>query len=64
MKTVKTTQTKNFDIEGRIARLERNGALRQPVSLPSKSVLKAPPPKAVNKASILQALLAERENAR
>ncbi len=55
---------KNIDVEDRVARLERNGSLRQPISLPSKSVLKSHPPKAVNKASILQALLAERENAR
>lgn len=55
---------KNLDPGGRIARLERKGVIRRPSSRASNKLLDKKPPKCSNKSSILQALIAERENDR
>lgn len=49
---------------GRLARLERAGILRRAVSSPQSRLLLEPPPKSRKGASILRALLAEREQGR
>lgn len=52
------------DPEGRLARLERQGLLRRG-SLPlPREILLAPPPRPVEGASALEALLAERQEGR
>jgi prevent-host-death family protein len=52
------------DPEGRLARLERQGLLRRASASPNFELLMTAPPKASNGASILEALLAEREDGR
>lgn len=52
------------DEAGRLARLERAGILRRAVSPARSRLLLEPPPKPKKGASILQALLAEREQGR
>jgi len=49
---------------GRLARLERAGILRRAISPARSRLLLEPPPKPKKGASILQALLAEREQGR
>ena len=49
---------------GRLARLERAGILRRAISPARSRLLLEPPPKSKKGASILQALLAEREQGR
>jgi prevent-host-death family protein len=49
---------------GRLARLERAGVLRRAISPARSRLLLEPPPKPKKGASILQALLAEREQGR
>lgn len=49
---------------GRLARLERAGILRRAISSARSGLLREPPPRSKKGASILQALLAEREPGR
>lgn len=50
--------------EGYLAQLERNGIIRQADTKPSKMILSRKPPKAKKGASILHALVANREQER
>lgn len=52
------------DEAGRLARLERAGILRRAISPERSKLLLEAPPKLKNGASILQALLSEREEGR
>ncbi len=52
------------DPEGRLAHLERRGIIRRASVKPSELLLQKPPPTANDGASILTALLAERDEAR
>lgn len=52
------------DPEGRLAHLERKGIVRRVRAKPSKLILEVQPPKANKGASLLRALLAERDESR
>jgi antitoxin (DNA-binding transcriptional repressor) of toxin-antitoxin stability system len=52
------------DPEGRLARLERQGALRRALAPPPRDLLMENPPRASEGASALEALLAERRDGR
>ena len=52
------------DPKGRLAHLERTGAIRRATGKPSRLILDTRPPKVAKGASLLQALLAEREQSR
>lgn len=52
------------DLKGRLAHLERNGIIRRASGKPSKLILEKRPPKANKEASVLRALLAERDENR
>lgn len=52
------------DQTGHLAHLERNGIIRRARGEPSKLILEKRPPKANNEASVLRALLAERDENR
>ena len=53
-----------LDPTGRLAHLERIGIVRRGSGKPSKLILEKSPPKVEKGASVLQALLAERDEAR
>lgn len=52
------------DLNGRLAHLERNGIIRRASGKPSKLILEKRPPAANKGASVLRALLAERDESR
>ena len=52
------------DLKGRLAHLERHGIIRRASGKPSKLILDTEPPKANKGASLLRALLAERDESR
>ncbi len=54
----------HLDPTGRLAHLERIGIVRRGSGKPSKLILEKSPPKAEKGASVLRALLAERDEAR
>jgi prevent-host-death family protein len=51
-------------VEGRAARLERQGALRPAISPPPRRVLSTPPPRPRNGARLSDAVIAERGETR
>lgn len=53
-----------FDLKGRLAHLERNGIIRRGSGKPPKLILEERPPRTSKGTSVLQALLAEREESR
>lgn len=55
---------RGVDPEGRIARLERAGAVRAPRVASAKTVLAGPPPEIVGRASAVRALIDERRGGR
>lgn len=52
------------DANGRLAHLERKGIIRRGTGKPAKAVLEKSPPKAIQGASVLRALLDERNEGR
>lgn len=56
--------TQGPDPMGYLAQLERNGLIRRALTQPSKRLLRQAPPRAKKGASILEALRADREEAR
>jgi len=52
------------DLKGRLAHLERKGIIRRASGEPSKLILEQRPPTTNNEASVLRALLAERDENR
>jgi prevent-host-death family protein len=54
----------NADPEGRIARLERAGAVRAARKPPAKALLSSPPPQPLRGASAVSVLLEERRDGR
>ncbi len=61
---IETAVTAAEDAAGRLARLERQGCLRRASAPPPEEILRQRPPVPEGSASILEALLAEREENR
>ena len=61
---IESVLTEGSTVEGRLARLERQGVLRRGASPAPPEILKAWPPAASGGASVVEALLAERRSGR
>jgi antitoxin (DNA-binding transcriptional repressor) of toxin-antitoxin stability system len=61
---IESVLTEGSPVEGRLARLERQGVLRRGASTAAPEILKTRPPAASGGASAVEALLAERRSGR